>query len=85
MELTNERWFKKLDLFLGFYQIRVYPKCRNFTAFGFESDLFEWVELLMGLTNAPASFQRIMNNLFEFFILSGFVIIYLDDILIYSR
>ena len=54
------------------------------TAFTTRYGLYEWRVLPMGLTNAPATFQRTMNRLFSD-VLDKYVVVYLDDILIFSR
>ena len=54
------------------------------TAFVTADEKYEWLELLMGLTNAPSSFQRIMNNALSDLICTC-VKVYLDDIIIHSK
>ena len=56
---------------------------KNYTAFGCEFGLFHYNVMAMGLTNATATFQRMMNDILAGYI-DDFVIVYLDDILIYS-
>jgi hypothetical protein len=57
------------------------PKTAFRTPFG----LYEFLVLPFGLTNAPATFQRLMNEIFHDFIREGFVVVYLDNVLIFSR
>ncbi|CAF0929655.1 unnamed protein product [Brachionus calyciflorus] len=83
--LAKSRWFTKLDLFTGYFQIKLDPDTRKYTAFGCERGLFEFLVLPMGLTNAPASFQRAMNEILKEAIKQGFVVVFIDDILIHSN
>jgi hypothetical protein len=85
VKLSGARWFTKLDLFSGYYQIPMDPASAQFTAFGTEAGLYEYMVIPMGLTNAPATFQRIMNHLLADVIKKGFVVVYIDDILIFSE
>ena len=75
--------YSKFDLASGYYQIQMDPESRKYTAFGCEFGLFEFNVLSMGLTNAVATFARVMNEILKDYI-GVFVLVYIDDILIYS-
>lgn len=81
--LSGAKIFSKLDLASGYHQIRVAEKDVEKTAFGSRFGLFEFMVLPFGLMNAPATFMKAMNNMFLDY-LDEFIILYLDDILIYS-
>lgn len=76
--------FSAIDLASGYYQIPIAEADVPKTAFCTPWGQYEWRVLPMGLTNAPSSFMRVMNKVFEQFI-GDFVLVYLDDILIMSR
>ena len=76
--------FTTLDMASGYYQLRIAEGDCAKTAFATPFGHFEWRVLPMGLTNAPCSFQRTMQKVFEKFI-GDFVLVYLDDILVMSK
>ena len=82
--VQGARVFSALDLAAGYHQIPLSPEERERTAFFGTNDLWEYTVLPFGLANAPAVFSSAMGRVFEKY-LNKFVLVYLDDILIYSQ
>ena len=77
------RWFSKLDLHSGFWQIRLAEQSAAMTAFRTRFGHYEYTVLPMGLCNAPGTFMHVMNSVFRKQ-LDRFMLVFLDDIFIYS-
>ncbi|GBG59611.1 hypothetical protein CBR_g49875 [Chara braunii] len=78
------RYFTKIDLKSGYHQIVVRPEDQHKTAFQTRYGLYEFVVMPFGLCNAPGTFQHVVNRIFHDY-LDKFIVVYLDDILIFSR
>ena len=82
--VQGAKYFSKIDLHSGYYQIRIAEKDREKTAFVTRYGSYEFLVLPMGLCNSPGTFMELMNRIFEQH-LDRFVIVFLDDVLIFSK
>ena len=86
-QLSSARCFSKIDLRSGYNQVLVDPQDRHKTAFVTNEGQYEYNVMSFGLCNAPGTFQRLMNDVFAPFMKGKdrFLIVYLDDIVIFSK
>jgi hypothetical protein len=83
-QLSKAKVFSKIHLRSGYHQIKMCPKDIPKTTFSTHYGLFEYLVMSFGLTNAPAHFMYLMNSIFmpE---LDRFIVVFIDDILVYSQ
>src|SRR3954451_8819303 len=83
-KLKGAKYFTKLDIRWGYNNVRIKEGDEWKAAFRTNRGLFEPLVMFFGLTNSPATFQTMMNDLFRELIDQGVVIVYMDDILIHT-
>ena len=81
---TKPKIFSSLDLMSGFHQIPIRKQDRHYTAFLTPSGRYQFKRLPMGISSAPRSFQAVLNAIFAN-VSYKFILVYMDDLLIYSR
>lgn len=82
--LHGQKYFTTLDLASGYWQIEMDEASKEKTAFIVENNLYEWNRLAFGLTNAPGTFQRLMNHVLRS-VIGSKCLVYLDDIIVFSK
>ena len=81
--LSKAKFLSTIDLASGYHQIAMAPEDSEKTAFVTRYGLYEYTVMPLGLSNAPSTFQRLMNEVMAGYI-DDFVGVYLDDILVYT-
>ena len=84
-KLQGARYFTKLDVRWGFNNVHMKEGDEWKAVFCTNWGLFKPLVMFFGLTNSPATFQTMMNDIFQDLIMEGVVVVYLDDILIFTE
>ena len=84
-QLCRAKYFTKLDIQWGFNNVRIKPRDEWKAAFHTNCSLFKSLMMFFGMTNSPTTFQTMMNNIFRTLIAKGIMVVYLDDILIFTE
>ena len=84
-KLQGAKYFTKLDVRWGFNNVRMKDRDEWKAAFRTNRGLYKPLVMFLGLTNSPATFQTMMDDIFDDLITEGVVVVYLDDILIFTK
>jgi len=84
-QLCRVRYFTKLDVQWGFNNMCIKPGNEWKVAFHINCGLFEPLMMFFGMTNSSATFQTMMNDIFRTLIAKEIIVVYLDDILIFTK
>ena len=84
-KIKNAKYFTKLDIRWGYNNVRIRDGDQWKAAFKTNRGLFELTVMFFGMCNSPATFQAMMDDLFQDLIDEGIVIIYMDDIFLYAK
>ena len=83
-QVGGAKIFLKIELWSGYHQVQIHDEDIHKTVFRTRYDHYEFVVMSFGFTNAPANFMCMMNNIFSKY-LDKFVLVFIDDILGYSK
>ena len=84
-QLCGARYFTKLDVHWDFNNVCIKPRDEWKAAFWTNWDMFEPLVMFFGITNSSATFQTMINDIFQNLIAEGIMVVYLDNILIFTR
>ncbi|MBW0528715.1 hypothetical protein O181_068430 [Austropuccinia psidii MF-1] len=84
-KLAKAKYITKMDCMKGFHQNGVKPSSMKLLRIICHMGIYEYTRMQFGIKNAPASFQRMMDTIFKEEILAGWMVVYIDDIIIYSE
>ncbi|MBW0485202.1 hypothetical protein O181_024917 [Austropuccinia psidii MF-1] len=84
-KLAKAKYITKMDFVRGFHQNGVKPNSMKLLRIICHMGIYEYTRMPFGIENSPAHFQRMMDTIFQDEILEGWIVVYIDDIIIYSE